>query len=378
MHILKIPSFFPPMGGRFCLEQARALQAEGNTVRILACVQLGASVAGGLFFTARQGRLWEETDGVEVYRSYMRAVPRCIRHNQRRWCRIVEEMYDDYKRRCGRPDILHAHCCQWAGVAARTIAAREGIPYVVTEHNPSGIWEASYGKGWTRAEWARRLLRDTYEHAGRVIPVSQELVDDIAPFFGRSYASTPVSNIIDTDFFACRPRERKEGHPFRFCCLAVGDVYRKGFDVLAEAMKGQADTELHIAGRGTDSEEMRRLFAGSGQVIFHGELDKRGVRDLLYSSDALVLASRSEAQPLVIMEAVCTGIPAVTTYLPAGLPREAPFLLAEKGDVASLRRRMEEARRAEPDPEACEKLRDFVSPRTVARQIMKVYEEVIT
>ena len=40
MHILEIPSFFPPYGGEFCLEQARALQALGHEVRVLSNVQL--------------------------------------------------------------------------------------------------------------------------------------------------------------------------------------------------------------------------------------------------------------------------------------------------------------------------------------------------
>ena len=41
MHILEIPSFFPPYGGEFCLEQSKALQQLGHEVRILSHVQLG-------------------------------------------------------------------------------------------------------------------------------------------------------------------------------------------------------------------------------------------------------------------------------------------------------------------------------------------------
>ncbi len=41
MHILEIPSFFPPYGGEFCLEQSKALQQLGHEVRILSRVQLG-------------------------------------------------------------------------------------------------------------------------------------------------------------------------------------------------------------------------------------------------------------------------------------------------------------------------------------------------
>ena len=44
MHILEIPSFFPPYGGLFCLDQAKALKALGHEVRILSNVQLGATI----------------------------------------------------------------------------------------------------------------------------------------------------------------------------------------------------------------------------------------------------------------------------------------------------------------------------------------------
>lgn len=375
MHILEIPSFFPPHGGLFALEQARALQAQGNEVRMLACVQLGASVDKSFYFKARCDRWWEEMSGVEIYRSYMRAVPRVIRTNQQRWCRIVQEMYEEYKQRYGRPDVLHAHCCQWAGVAARAIAEKESIPFFITEHLSSGLFISNYGEGWQKADWARCLLKDTYEHANQVIPVSTELVEDLAPFFGKSYSFTPVSNIIDVDFFAFRSRDSKKNRRFRFCCLAIGDIDGKGYDVLAEAVRGMENVELHIAGRRTDTETMRALFANSEHIYFHGELDKEGVRTLLYQCDALVLASRSEAQVLVIMEAVCTGIPAVTTTLSSNVSVDGPFLMAQKGDVLSLRQRMQEAVSLDFNPQWSDALRKKVAPDVIAKQIMEVFSQ---
>lgn len=376
MHILEIPSFFPPHGGLFVLEQARALQTQGNKVRILACVQLGMSVDGSFYLRARRDRWWEEMNGVEVYRSYMRTVPCCIRPNQQRWCRIVQEMYEDYKQRYGRPDVLHAHCCQWAGVAARMISEREDIPFFITEHLPSGIFDYYYGKDWNKAEWARLLLKDTYEHANHVIPVSAELVDDLAPFFGNDYAFTPISNMIDVDFYAFRQRERRTDRRFRFCCLAIGDIERKGYDVLAEALKGLDNVELHIAGKGTESEAMQNLFAGSDAVVFHGDLDKQGVRELLYQSDALVLASRSEAQGLVIMEAISTGIPVVTTdAIPQNALVEGACLIAKVGDSVSLHQRMQEVIHVDFDPRWSDELKARVAPHVVAQQIMKVFSQ---
>ena len=72
--------------------------------------------------------------------------------------------------------------------------------------------------------------------------------------------------------------------------------------------------ELHLAGRNTDNlRKMVQSLAPDAKIIIHGELDKKGVRTLLYQCDALVLSSRSEVQPLSIMEALSTGIPYIST-----------------------------------------------------------------
>ena len=71
-----------------------------------------------------------------------------------------------------------------------------------------------------------------------------------------------------------------------------------------------------MAGRGTDSQLFRSMVKSLGcssKVHVLGELDKTGVRDLLYQSDALVLATRGETQGLVLLEALSTGIPVVST-----------------------------------------------------------------
>ena len=81
MHILEIPSFFPPYGGEFCLEQSKALQQLGHEVRILSRVQLGITKGwkGYLFLPYTMGV--ETMDGVEVWRDFQRGIPKVVRPN---------------------------------------------------------------------------------------------------------------------------------------------------------------------------------------------------------------------------------------------------------------------------------------------------------
>lgn len=374
MHILELPSFFPPHGGLFCLEQAKALKALGHEVRIVSIVELGVSKDREFYLTAPWREERKELEGVEVFCTYMRAVPKAVRYNINRWVSLCEKAVDRYVRRFGKPDVLHAHCCKSAGLAAKAISQRFGIPYYISEHLSSGLFERDFGKGWTKHKWLKDKMREAYEAASCVMPVSQELVDDLAPYFGKAYHYQTVSNIIDTDFFAYREREPLAGRPFRFCQLAIADIYGKGYDVLAEALPYlPADIELHIAGMGTDSKTMRKLFEDR-RVHLYGQMDRVGVRDLLWKSDALVLPSRSEAQPLVILEALATGIPVVgTECIPSSVRIPEACRFAPVGDARGLAEKMMEVMNVKPSREFSSVVRRMSSPSVVAQKLVNLF-----
>lgn len=362
------------------MEQAKALKAMGHEVRIVSVLELSVTLDHKFYLTAPWQEERKELEGVEVFYNYMRAVPKAVRYNINHWVKLCQEAVDRYVYRFGKPDVLHAHCCKSAGLAAKEIAQRLDVPYYISEHLSSGLFERDFGKGWQKHQWLKERMRQAYEAAACVIPVSRELVDDLAPFFGKDYHYQPVSNIIDTDFFCFR--ERRQSQRFRFCCLAVADIYGKGYDVLAEAIKGlpqggsgEGAFELHIAGRGTDLRPMQDLFGQLPNVHLHGELDKNGVRNLLWQSDALILPSRSEAQPLVILEALATGIPVVTTEcLPESLRIPDACLLAPVGDTSMLTEKMQEVMHIAPSREFSNVVQRMASPSVVARQLTELFQ----
>lgn len=375
MHILELPSFFPPHGGLFCLEQAKALKAIGHEVRIVSVVELGVSLDRKFYLTAPWREERRELEGVEVFSYYMRAVPKAVRYNISRWVSLCQKAVDRYVQRFGKPDVLHAHCCKSAGIAAAEIAGRLGIPFFISEHLSSGLFERDFGKGWQQHVWLKETMRRAYEAATCVIPVSSELVDDLAPFFGKAYRYHPVSNIVDTDFFTFRDRKPLQGRPFRFCCLAVADIYGKGYDVLAEAMTQMPeDIELYVAGRDTDALPMRQLFAASSNVHLLGHLDKAAVRDLLWQSDALVLPSRSESQALVVLEALATGIPvACSESIPPSTRIPQACCYAPIGDARALAERMQEVMHIAPSRAFSDAVCRMASPAIIANELSQLF-----
>ena len=380
MHILEIPSFFPPYGGLFCLDQAKALKALGHEVRILSNVQLGATIGLRDYVVRPYLRYEHVMDGITVYQSYQRGLPCVIRYNVNRWVNIVCSMFDDYVQKYGKPDVLHSHCAKWAGYAAMQIGQKYGIPYVITEHLPLMLLEEEFGPAPSKA-WQIPLLKEAYHKASMVLPVSKELVDDTACYYGHDYRWQYLSNTIDTDYFAYHPRPSREGRPFRFCCLA-DNSYRKGYDVLMKAFlmlrEQHSDAELHIAGRDTDTEAFRAQLS-SGMKAY-GLLDKAGVRQLLYDCDALVLASRSEVQPLVLLEAMSTGIPVIATdCIPQCLRIEGGCTIVPVDDVEALSRAMAQTmtEQAVDGESLSEQVRALASPQVVGMRLQTIFGEAL-
>ena len=379
MHILEIPSFFTPYGGEFCLDQAKSLKAVGHEVRILSHVQIALTIGPKGYFTLPWRRYEHNRDGITVYQSFQRGVPKAVRWNMKRWVATVCEMFDDYVARYGKPDILHAHCAKWAGYAAMLISRKYGIPYVITEHLSKLVFEKEFGPAPSSA-WQIALLKECYHDARMVVPVSEELVDNIACYFGKDYRWQAISNTIDVGFFHYQKRSPREGRAFRFCCMA-NFWPLKGYDVLLPAFRqlrdGGADVELHIAGRGTDSQAFHSMM--SEGVVTHGLISRDAVRDLLYQSDALVLASRSEVQPLVLLEAMSTGIPVIaTTCVPQSLRLQDGCRIVAIDDVDGLSAAMADVMIQTVDgQQLSQQVREMASPEVIGRQLVSLFEGLI-
>lgn len=379
MHILEVPSFFQPHGGLFCLEQAKALKNLGHEVRIVSNVQLGITVELHDYFMLSYRRYEYEMDGITVYQSYQRGLPKVIRYNVKRWVAIVRSMFAQYVEKYGRPDIIHAHCAKWAGYAAMLISREYGIPYVITEHLSKTIFDDEF-RLVGNTPWQIPLLTEAYQHAAKVLSVSDELPERLSVYFGKDYQWETVSNIVDTLFYQYRQREPLQGRAFRFCCLA-NYIPLKGYDVLFSAFrklrKEGLNVELHIAGRGTDTASCRNQLTDS--MFTHGLMDRQAVRQLLYVSDALVLASRSEAQPLVLLEAMSTGIPVVSTeVIPQNLRLEGGCFIVPVDNADALADAMKHVAETPIDgQQISQQVAQLASARVVGERLEKVFKEAI-
>jgi len=226
--------------------------------------------------------------------------------------------------RAAGPVLLHVHHV-WpaADRYLASIAEAAGVPHlVVTEH--------IVGSSHSAAQ--RRLKRRELERADAVTTVCASVADSLARDYGVDRARLRVvPNGADLpDLEAERPEARRLRDRFGAALLkplwvCAGRLEeQKGHDVLLEALAELQRRGLAfacaLAGEGSrrDALEARVSELGLGErVHFVGRLDEVG--PLLLAADAVVLPSRWEGLPLVLLEALARARPVVASAV-GGVP----------------------------------------------------------
>lgn len=125
---------------------------------------------------------------------------------------------------------------------------------------------------------------------------------------------------IDIASFAPRGASHEAGH---LRILYVGTLIpRKGQPVLLEALSAlgrhNVEARLTLVGQGPERPALERLaqrLGVSDRVTFTGGLDHDRVREQYVLADVFCLPSFAEGVPVVLMEAMATGLPVVTTRI---------------------------------------------------------------
>lgn len=311
-------NFYPELGGiqDSILANARVLGARGHRVRLYA----PAAVARDYERVQLAVGEPELGCGVSVCRWASIPIPSSSQQSRlvvpfaRRW-REVEKF---------QPDIVHIHTFLGVGIEGRRAAQRLGTPLVGTNHWSVGAFDVY-------VPFARALFRRLssaavtrfYSHCDWVTAPSQFTIEEMRSN-GLNRPASVISNPIDTNLFCPvsdndRDRLKTRLHLGSPTIVYAGRLGReKHVDVLIEAVAGMRhgfpNLCLVIAGHGSYQASLKRLACKLGierRVFFLGTLKHRALAEVLAASDIFSIASTSETQSMVMLQAMACSLPVV-------------------------------------------------------------------
>jgi glycosyltransferase involved in cell wall biosynthesis len=275
------------------------------------------------------------------------------------------------------PNVVHGHGAKGGAFArlASTTALRVYTPHGGSLH---------YGR------WTPRGL--VYAAAERVLMSRTDLFLFESEFARKTYEATigtprqivrVVHNGVSAEEF-----EPIQPGPNASDLVTIGELrHIKGMDVLIEAIveldaKGRKLTAT-VVGEGPDAQSLQQLAARHGVsdiVRFAGYQPARKAFSL---GRLLIVASRAESLPYIVLEAAAAGVPMIATRV-GGIPEvfETPELLLPPGDVSALARAVAAALDDLPGVQAAalrlrERVRGRFSQNSMVDGVLAAYEEAI-
>ncbi|GAB1366389.1 glycosyltransferase family 4 protein [Candidatus Cloacimonadaceae bacterium] len=218
---------------------------------------------------------------------------------------LLKKIYANWKY-----DLIHANFASPDGIAATILSKVHKIPLVITEHQADLA-------AFLKIGYLRKEMTLAYKQANKVICVSEHTAGIIHSVAPRLKNICVIPNGVDFTRFILHP---KAAQPCKLIYIGYL-IPHKGVQVLIEALsllKNQNfRLQLSIVGAGTYLDELKKLCNKLNlekDVAFLGEKTAEQVALLLSEHDVMVHPSFMESFGIVLVEALASGIPVVSTF----------------------------------------------------------------
>ncbi len=230
------------------------------------------------------------------------------------YLKVIRQLIPQLLIQKGVPLLVHVNIVWKAAIWAFYLRKRYGWPLVITENSTeyqSGalLQFNNFGPG------RKKITRIVFKNCKRFIPVSHQLGAQVNQLFG-NIPFTVVSNAVDTNLFY--PTHIREQGPFRLLHVSTLN-YQKNVEglkhVFAQLVSLHRNLEITIIGPLDQSlkDWCNENAARRSQIKLTGLIPYSKVAEYMRRADLLVLFSRYENLPCVILEAHCSGVPVVST-----------------------------------------------------------------
>lgn len=228
---------------------------------------------------------------------------------------MIDFYIEQYKNQLESADLIHAHFGWTNGYIAYRLSRKFNKPYFITLHGSdiNKVWKHNISR-----------LVEAMENASACFFVSRRLLKQ-ARELGYSGKNAVITyNGVDTKRFEQRNKNKTNKVGF------IGSMKKiKGADLLPEIFhnihKKNADVKFIVIGDGPLREDVEKNISQFDiDCKMLGLVDYDEVPEIMKGIDVLVVPSRNEGLPLVILEANAMKIPVVGTNS-GGIPEAIGF-----------------------------------------------------
>jgi glycosyltransferase involved in cell wall biosynthesis len=211
-------------------------------------------------------------------------------------------------------NLVHHNILYPAGIIALYFKKVKGIPYIITEN-----WTGYLPSKKIKLDWLqKKLSKIIASNASYIVPVSADLRDAMINLgFNTKYEI--IYNVVDTQLF--RPKNHKtKRDTIKIIHISTLDDAHKNVSgmlrVTQQLSKQRSDFEIWFMGDGDTTPYIKlatELKIKDTFAFFDGIKSTQEVAEIMRNSDCFLLFSNYENLPCVMVEALASGIPIVSS-----------------------------------------------------------------
>jgi glycosyltransferase involved in cell wall biosynthesis len=225
--------------------------------------------------------------------------------------RIFKTILSEY----GMPDIVHLNVLMKAGLFALRLKKKYKLPYVLSE-NWTGYYPERKDGFRQQSFFYKSLSKKIYRNCDLPLPVTKDLGKKMNQLLDIEKHFEVIPNVVDTALFY--PSFDNKNPKKRFIHISTLGYHKNIWGILNATEKlyqKRKDFELYLAGNA--SSEIIKWTKDHGLyntcIFYTGLISYEEVAQNFRKADALIMFSRYENLPCVILEALCSGLPVIST-----------------------------------------------------------------
>ncbi|SMN11011.1 Glycosyl transferase, group 1 [uncultured Candidatus Thioglobus sp.] len=315
-HVLVLPSFLECKwsgGGTFFREQAVIMsQLAGWEINMLMpCAQHVLKIRRRKLLMA-SGIEIEKQNGIEIWLGfYPYYLPR---KNRQAWKYFGEELFLQYVKKHGMPELIWAHAILNAGYLAQHLSKKYGVPYFIHEHLSMYLKQKMSG-------FLCHRVKSVIDGAVYCAAVGEKLRLAMLRQTGAEEDKICIIyNPVGFEFTdVTLPKHDFPPSPFIFVSTAYMRAEKninKIIQAFAMIVDENKNVRLIIGGNGNEENKLKNLAKDMhimDYIEFVGKQNRQQIYELLMRANAFVAASDYESCGVALLEALSCGLPAITT-----------------------------------------------------------------